>query len=101
MPAPVMAIFEVPLVTPAARYAFGKRLEEDIRSWRGGDSLVIGIFGTGGLASGLAHADAIVLWRNTNQVIEKLFRGRLRRRNRSLPKYVTPTSRRPNVSLTE
>ena len=96
-----MAIFEVPLVTPSARYAFGKRLEEDIRSWRGGDSLVIGIFGTGGLASGLAHADAIVLWQNTNQVIEKLFRGRLRRRNRSLPKYVTPTSRRPNVSLTE
>src|SRR5436190_24396358 len=31
----------------------------------------------------------------------KLFRVRFRRRNRSLPKYATPTSGRPNVSLTE
>src|SRR5437016_4741226 len=37
----------------------------------------------------------------TNQVIEKLFRVRFRQRNRSLPKYVTPTSSRPNISLTE
>src|SRR5438270_12015074 len=36
-----------------------------------------------------------------NQVIEKLFRVRFRQRNRSLPKYVTPTSRRPNISVTE
>src|SRR6266516_8174577 len=34
-------------------------------------------------------------------MIRKLFRVRFRQRNRSLPKYVTPTSRRPNISLTE
>ena len=33
--------------------------------------------------------------------IGKLFRVRFRQRNRSLPKYVTPTSSRPNISLTE
>ena len=50
--------------------------------------------------SALARARAIVVTKDQSGD-EKLFRVRFRQRNRSLPKYVTPTSSRPNISLTE